>query len=253
MTLTAKGNDVLSLGIRLAAILVVSCHTIPWNAAAQAQQLSQKSGVYSEFNWPAELKSVLPDARLNDRVSAALDAFERANNAAHQAEEIYKTYWNVAGYSERKEIIGEDIIFDGALVDGAMDSSTQIMAGSIMYPDGSIATGLFHFISYPNSSIWALAVVKGGDRARFTTIIGELRRPGDKTVLPGDSIVTFKGGDRFSGTHYTHGGAYGVYEKYDGSRRFTGILESINGRLQPENGIVEDQSGKLVAVVFKRP
>nr|WP_321360640.1 hypothetical protein [uncultured Hyphomonas sp.] len=233
--------------IGLTAIIAVAPIAI---AGTPNQAPAETWTSYTEFNWPEEPKTALPDARLNDRLAAARKAYAIAKQAAKQAEVDYRKFENVADYSTRREVISEEIVFDGTPVENA---TGQYMAGAIEYPSGAVATGLFYFITYPTNSVWGSVKVAGGKHNRIKSFIGELRHPGTINVLPGDGIAVYAGGDTFTGTYYGVGGGYGVYKKYDGSRRFTGILKDLNGRLQPENGIVQDQDGNLVAVVFSGP
>lgn len=207
----------------------------------------------SRFLWPEANPNALPDARLHDLV-------EKARNEAAQARQMAKEAGAFAIRLQNKmkwdryqpEIISDGVTFTGHFAPEASAAGLEIYVGKMRYSYGAEITGSFTFIRYPEHSTWGYGIVTPLGVSLLESFKGQVAEPSDIRSRPAQGIATYKSGDKFIGLYYLYFGdtdAVGVYEDAKGSRRFVGQVKTVDGMLQPKKGVVEDSSGRLLAVI----
>ena len=205
------------------------------------------------FQWPEASANAVTDARLTELVEEARGESEKARAMAEQAEALADSLRNNLEWdSFQPEFVSDGVTLTGPYSANWSAPGQNVYVGKIQYSYGADLVGSFTFINYPEHSTWGIGVVSPPAFSAMESFKGEVAAPADIRSRPAQGIAAYKNGDRFSGLYYLYfraTGAKGVYENADGSRRFIGELKTVNQSLQPKEGIVEDASGKLLAVV----
>ena len=210
------------------------------------------SNEHATFQWPETDPQVIPDARLNELVKEARDAADRAKVLAGDAEELANTFGQELKENQyQAQTISEGVIFTGRNAPHAGLFPDNVYVGKMTYGHGASAIGAFEFITFPRHSTWGTGVARASVNSPISRFAGKLAAPGDIRTRPAEGVTQFRNGDTFTGLYYLYfhdTDALGVYEDATEKRRFVGQLQTVGNMLQPKKGIVEDDSGNLIAV-----
>lgn len=237
-------NSYLSKSAFVAAIIVLGM---------LQTTLADDTTMRVSFQWPEANPHAITDARLKELVEKARDESEKARAMAEQAEAVAGSLRaNLEWDSFQPEIVSDGVTLIGRYSANWSGPGLKVYVGKMRYSYGAELVGSFTFINYPEHSTWGIGVVSPPDFSAMVSFKGEVAAPADIRSRPAQGIAAYKNGDRFSGLYYLYfhdTDAVGVYEDADGSRRFVGQLKTVDHSLQPKEGIVEDASGKLLAVI----
>ena len=231
------------------AVLIVLIPACLVSAETSAEISPSEIGI--GFEWPEIDANVLQDARLHHTEHKANENYRRAQVVADRAkQDAGKVPALLKEHEAIRERVSESAVLEFVQIGQEAASQGKIVAGVIEYETGATASGLITFLNYPELSHWGALVVIAPPGNVWTTFEGDITRPTQSQAYPMEGVLTYSNGDRFTGLFYTWGGASGIYEKADGSLRFSGQFKTDGLQVQPRRGVMKDQSRQLLAVLL---